>query len=204
MIFSILVVSKVAVSQEDPKVSKQINELWPAQRSADSTFYKQRAAMEGEYRKKLAQIIAQADTAEVFLLDFAMPEVESSAVTGVETFPIEPYSKDTRIIKKLTLKDAELAALKKVVSKVLSEKEGDGGVLCHYPIHGIKLFNGAGMIFETSLCWHCANYWVKYPDSCHFHTMGNGFGDLKTLLEKLLPIPQSERDRFKASTSGLK
>ena len=32
------------------------------------------------------------------------------------------------------------------------EKDWDGGAFCHFPIHGIRLYRGEELIFQTSIC----------------------------------------------------
>ncbi len=165
--------------------------------------------IEWEYRKRISELILKADKIEVFLLDFSIPEVESESVTGIETFPIAPYEKDTRIVKKVELQPGDLKVFSEAVASALSSKGGEGGVLCHYPIHGIKVFRAGHQIFQTSLCWKCGNYYVEFPDTASWQQMSGSFMQLKELLEKHLPIPPEEVKRFeqmmgKASKGGQK
>jgi len=73
------------------------------------------------------------------------------------------------------------------------------GAMCHFPIHGLRLFRGGELIFETSLCWHCSNYYLEYPDDYDEASwVGFGTNGIEAFLKKELPIPQSEIDRFNA------
>lgn len=183
---------------------KEVAETWEAQLKARSAFYDQMRVAQRDYRRRLSEIILKADKIEVFLLDFTIPEVESDAVTGIETFPIVPYSKDTRIIKKAVLGQGDLQAFKEAVVSALTGEENEGGVMCHYPIHGIKIFRSNEPVFQTSLCWACGNYYVEYPNGASWDQMTMGFGQLKDLLDKHMPIPPEEMEKFRRKTGSPK
>ncbi len=154
------------------------------------------------YRQSLSEIILKADKVEVFLLDFSIPDVESESVTGIETFPIVPYAKNTRIIKKVAVEKADLKEFTGAVAAALTGQENEGGVMCHYPIHGIKVFRADVPVFQTSLCWACGNYYVEYPNGPSWDQMTMSFGPLKDLLDKHMPIPPEEMEKFRRKTGG--
>lgn len=130
--------------------------------------------------------------------------MKSESVTGIETFPILPYAKDTRIIKKSVVGPAELKDFSQAVAAALTGQENEGGVMCHYPIHGIKIFSANENIFQTSLCWACGNYFVEYPNGASWDQMTMGFGQLKDLLDKHMPIPPEEMEKFRRKTGSPK
>lgn len=176
---------------------KEVAETWKAQDEASSTYWEKKAIAQREYRRRTSEIILKADKIEVFLLDFSMPETEGSHVTGIEAFPIVPFQKETRILKKVEIQPADLKVFREAIASALAEKEGEGGVFCHYPIHGIKVFRANVPIFQTSLCWNCWNYYFEFPDGVSFQQMNGHFAQLKELLEKHVPIPPEEVKRFK-------
>ncbi len=197
ILICIVCLSSGTEGEEPPK---GFAESLDTQIKATSTYFAEKNVIQREYRKRVSEMVLKADRVELFLLDFSMPKVEPSAVTGIETFEIVPFGADTRIIKKIEVQQTELAAFKEAIAAALAEKEGEGGVLCHYPIHGIKVIDATGPIFETSVCWSCGNYFFKYPDGTIWQEMGGNFFKLKELLEKLLPIPPEEMERFKRMT----
>ena len=65
--------------------------------------------------------------------------------------------------------------------------------MCHFPIHGIRVYTGDDLLHEGTFCWVCGNFSFSYPQ-------GSGWLDtnveLKEIFTNLAPIPQSEMDRF--------
>jgi hypothetical protein len=74
----------------------------------------------------------------------------------------------------------------------VSEKEKVGGALCHLPIHGIRIFSDDALLFETSLCWACNNYYVESD----WAGLTADAKPLRTLLDEVVPIPEAERARM--------
>ncbi len=71
-----------------------------------------------------------------------------------------------------------------------------GGAMCHYPIHAIRVWSGEHLIFHTSFCWMCGNFYFEYPDFTVRWTGIQGT-KLKEVVNELMPIPQEVIDRFK-------
>jgi hypothetical protein len=74
------------------------------------------------------------------------------------------------------------------------------GVLCHYPIHGIRVWKGEEILLQSSICWHCGNMGFDYPDGAGFITIE--MRELKQICDELLPIPEKEIERFKLRRFG--
>lgn len=69
--------------------------------------------------------------------------------------------------------------------------------MCHMPVHGVRFFKDNDLLFQTSFCWTCANYFVTYPDDYETSTwVGLGDAELKKFMLKQLPIPEEVQLRF--------
>jgi hypothetical protein len=167
--------------------------------SAIRKYSAAKQAIRANYQSALAGIIAHANRVEVFLLDFELLEDEEIAKIKEEgRFPIRPYDATTRILKRLTLKGDAIAAAKENFQNLL-KKEGQGsGAACHFPIHGIRFFKDDELLFETSICWQCANYYISYPDDLKATWVGLFDEKLKEFLMQQMPVPKKELDRFEA------
>jgi len=85
------------------------------------------------------------------------------------------------------------------VVKLLGEaNDQGGGAFCHYPIHGLRLYREEDLIFQTSLCWKCSNYFFEYPDGRGARWVGFYEPSLETFLKKHMPIPKEEIERFES------
>lgn len=169
---------------------------------AESRFFEAKSKIESDYRRDLAALLAKGDRIEVFLLDFEMEDTPSDFLfwdTRLEEdeFPIIPYGSKSKILKRSILTAGQrsdfLPALQKVVG---IQGEIDGGALCHFPIHGVRVFSGNKVIFQTSFCWACNNFAIRYPDAPAW--VGIRGGELFDAFNKIIPIPQSELERFDA------
>ena len=165
--------------------------------SALRKFYKEKEGIQRKYRVRFSEALKHADSAEVLLLSFTtdrdIPKGKES-----EYMSISPYGSYSKILQRKKLREESLIeCLKKTVN--LLQEPHLRGPLCHFPIHGIRLYRDEELIFETSLCWHCSNYFIMYPDD-HDKASWVGFASdkLEQFLKKELPVPQSEIDRFNA------
>ncbi len=167
--------------------------------SATRKYYKEKSDIQARYRARLAEALKHADGAEILLLSFTpvktIPEGEDE-----KYFPILPYDSHAEILDRKRIHEEKVVKGRDATVKLLQEKEDlGGGAFCHFPIHGIRLYRGEDLIFQTSLCWECANYYIEYPDD--FETaswVGFDGKPLKEFLMKEMPIPESEINRFES------
>lgn len=157
------------------------------------------------YLAKLAVNLEEADSVTIFLLDPRREEVAEAM------FPIRPYGSYTKILASKTFAAKDVKPLLTAVSGLLTDKNGaGGGALCHFPILGIRIYDKLegsltqNLLFETSFCWRCANYYVTLPRPDFAETSRwrgiPGSSPLSEEFQKLMPALQEERDRIEAKS----
>jgi hypothetical protein len=144
---------------------------------------------------QIAESVARTDRVTVYLLD----PIGEAGDSG--TFPLSPYGPEakTGVHAASDLEKESVVQMLALWLDMLHDPEGRQAA-CHYPIHGLRFFRGNSVLYETSLCWLCNNYYGK---------LGNGYGWLgfpgqlpqgppapscaavRNLLERLMPIPES-------------
>jgi hypothetical protein len=149
------------------------------------------------YRAKLAEILMLADAVEIYRLDFSTAD-EIPKGRENDFFPIKPYGQVSEILARKRLNGEDLDACRKATAELLKAPETWDGAYCHYPIHGVRFLKGKEVVFDSSFCWKCNSYYVSFWNDeegsaswCVIASDG-----IQKFLEKQLPIPQSELDRF--------
>ncbi len=172
--------------------------------NAKSRYDKAQSIIRADFRKDLAAALAKGDGVVVYLLDFETEDTPSGFwlwENGLEEdeFPIIPYGKKSKILKKATLTaEQKLKFIPKLQEVVGVQGEVDGGAFCHYPIHGVRVYAGETIIFQSSFCWACTNFAISYPDGPAWIAIREA--GLFEAFSELMPIPQSELDRFNAKS----
>lgn len=72
------------------------------------------------------------------------------------------------------------------------------GALCHEPVYGLRFFNKEKLIFETTLCWKCSNFYVPTQfgySYCGFRAKSPQAEVIWDLLQKHAPLPQASRKK---------
>lgn len=170
----------------DRIISEATTKRWDATTKADR-----------EYRAAVATTFRFADRVEVFLIDFSIREDAAySPKEGDEVFAIRPYNKETKILKKLKTPPKDIQRWCAAVTKLLTSDKIAGGALCHYPIHGIRIYAGDSLLFETSICWGCSNYYFSYEGQATWESLTEDAKDLRALFGDFMPIPEAEKARF--------
>ena len=178
-------------------------------KEATKKYDKAKTVLQAEYREALARAIPLADKVEAFLLDF---EPSGDLTTGSDPmiagsdpfsednapkFPIWPAQRTTKILKRIEVKEGSARELKRLIAVTLRVGDSGDQALCHFPIHGLRFYKGDALLYGTSLCWKCFNYFVQYPDdfnTAEFHGFKNA--PLEKLMNSLVPIPEAELKRF--------
>ena len=203
-LFAILMSSSFSSAEVDPDLSDFLieqseavepDEVSTLRHKALKQFYAEKDSMKFRYRQSLAEVLLFTTRIDIYLLDFEL-EIEVDAEEYDRYFPIKPYHKFSRIIDQKTPKAEHVNDCKLVFSKLMKEPN-EVGTMCHFPIHGIRFYSDEDILFETSLCWNCGNYFVEYPDDFRTATwVGFNSRELKALLYRFLPIPEQELKRF--------
>ena len=188
--------------------SDEVNEIDEAYQAAYEQWREGEQKLKDNFREELSKMIAMADEVQVLLLDFEMKrlsfeKIEEMQFDGKEDefFYIDPYDSHSKILKSRKLKGDERKACVKAATTFING-EDLAGPLCHFPIHGIRFKRKGALIYETSICWHCSNYFVRYPGSESARWAGFKDEQFKAFLDKVMPIPQSELDRFEKWSKG--
>ncbi len=170
--------------------------------AAESRYHKAKSKIQSDYRKELADSLTKGDRVEIYLLDFEMEDTPSDFFfweTRLEEgeFPIIPYGSKSKILQRSILTPEQREDfLPKLQTTVGIQGDIDGGALCHFPIHGVRIFSSESIIFQSSFCWQCNNFAISYPDGPTWVAIRGG--ELFEAFSKITPIPQSEADRFNA------
>ena len=106
-----------------------------------------------------------------------------------EVFPIRPYGTDAPVHGSVTLKGKELAAFLDLWRG--QSVSIDDQALCHDPVYGFRLYRGGKLMGETSVCWHCSNFYVDVSPSesvwCGFDADSEAAKGLLGYCDRLLP-----------------
>ncbi len=132
--------------------------------SANRKYFKDLSGIRASFRRRLAGIIEKADRIE--LLQF-----ESTALKPEKDLPedrrfrISPYRTNAEIKKRQTLSPGDMATVRSGLSGLLNTADDfSGGAWCHEPACGLLVYSGDRLLFRTSFCWNCGNYFLPYPD----------------------------------------
>jgi len=164
-------------------------------------FFTAMVAAKTAYRKSLAEALQNADDVQLFLLDFKTQPVKNPGdphwenSLPLDLFPIVTRNQVSKILQRRQLPPAERKAFLSGLKRVLSIDGVHTGGMCHLPIYGIRIWAGNYVVFQTSLSIYCRKLEVTYP-SQGAEPMGYHDPDFEAILQRALPIPQSEIDRF--------
>jgi len=138
--------------------------------------------------KAVVQSVLDAQTTKLPPIDkvtvYTVGDVDDALTTG---FPIRPYEKFAPILRETTVTGADA---QRIAGMWRGMEFGGGGALCHYPIYGLRFYNGDKLLCETSLCWVCWNCFVRSEDE-GFRWLGFGDEDQRFLdhLQSIVPLP---------------
>jgi len=164
---------------------------------------------QAEYRKGLSASFSKATKIEIYLLDFDVKHFDGVMTptwklnVPKDQFPIGPSEGVARILKTKVLTGEEMKKLLPALEAAVGVEKDIVSPLCHFPIHGVRVWEGEELIFETSFCWMCENFSLRYPD---FREKWVGIEGtrLKNIIKDLMPIPAAEIERFKKQYKGVK
>jgi len=153
-----------------------------------------------EYREAFAASLNKATKAEIYLLDFEVQhhdpgDIQWQIHPPKDQFPIAK-GKTCRILKQRILTEEELKKLLPSLQATVGIKGNGGGAMCHFPIHGLRLWVGDHLVLETNICWSCHNLYLQYPDYT-MDVIGVWNKTLEEIMKGLMPVPEEELARFR-------
>lgn len=113
-----------------------------------------------------------------------------------KTFPVRPYGIQADIHAHVSLTGDACDELRAAWRSLAFDRSG--GAFCHYPAYGFRLYRGDVLLFETTVCWQCQNFYVpRFDVDKRRYTHGwYGFADddkaraLLKLFRSHLPHPK--------------
>ncbi len=132
--------------------------------------------------------LAKTDRLELYLLQSKLPTFdEKSKLDDDKTFPIRAYGTTrTPILGHVTLTGEKLEKVRE--SFLSATRPGSIQAMCHYPIYGFRFFRGSDLVVETSVCFHCHNFYVLKEDGYSWECLSYFTGGLQRILNEILPI----------------
>jgi len=187
----------VAVSSLAADADKPTERIESILSDASAKRWEAHEKADREYRAAVATTFKFANRAEIYLLDFSIGKDAAYAPKDDDAvFPIRPYDKETKILKTYKVPPKDIPKWCAAVTKLITSDKPSGGALCHFPIHGIRIYAGDQLLFETSICWECGNYYFTYEGYSQWLGLTEDVLDLRKLLDESMPIPKSELQRF--------
>ena len=80
-----------------------------------------------------------------------------------DEFPIIPICHVARILKRKVLSAEEIKVLLPSLKATISVDTNRAGLLCHYPVHGIRAWDGDRIAFQTTISYECREFYMGYP-----------------------------------------
>ena len=182
-IFLIILVSLISCAAED----------------IDEKFLWKLDAIRTEFRRDLAKEILSADKVELSVVKFDALS-KGGFVNKSETIAIHIGGKRCEVLQKKNLLEKEKSSVLKALTTQLVNPKAENSVFCHYPIHGLKVWKKDKLVFESSFCWVCNNFYLELPRG---YIELATTEEMKSVFNKLLPIPKSEMERFKKKYPGM-
>ena len=107
----------------------------------------------GVRAKRLVAAAGGADAVVIYRLQ-GLPEQCTSG-----EFPVRPYDAMYPTFGKITLSGEDLDRFLADWREI--RVNDSSGAMCHFPVYGVRFYRKESLIFETSLCWACENFWVE-------------------------------------------
>ncbi|WP_442505884.1 hypothetical protein SH528x_004697 [Novipirellula sp. SH528] len=138
------------------------------------------------------------DRAEVYAVSFPDRDSKEGPKTkpGDNTFPVRPYNAYADVHGHITLRGDDCKLLHNSWRSLAFDSLG--GAFCHYPAYGIRFYRSDLLLFETTVCWQCQNFYLPIYDAKkrHFSHRWYGFTNddnskaLLALFRRKLPHPK--------------
>ena len=105
------------------------------------------------------------DRVELFAVSMPKPfsDERPKREPSDKTFPVRPYGVHAGILAHKTISGDACNDFREAWRSLAFDRLG--GAMCHYPAYGIRLYRGDDLLFETTICWECQNFYVPRYDS---------------------------------------
>ena len=167
---------------------------------AEDSFFDAVDAAKVSYRKSLAETLMIATKVEVFQLEpyftcrvkDAYKDSAWSTSLPHDQFPVIPTFHYATILDSKELTPIECRVFLPILKETISAVDSGGGVLCHFPAHGIRVWDGDRIAFQTTISYECMEFYIDYPGvGADFVGLPNV--DLFEVLKALIPIPPEQQ-----------
>jgi hypothetical protein len=111
-----------------------------------------------------------------------------------ENFPIRPYGEQSGILNRVTLAGPDAEAFANLWRSQKFDKNMQA--LCHDPVYAFRFYSGWRKTFETSVCFHCSNFYVDSLVGSDWWGFDRSTPQAKQLLQRfqeLLPDSASKQ-----------
>jgi hypothetical protein len=160
-----------------------------------------------KFRLSQSEVIRKADRVVIYLVDFEVTAIKDpfgncTRITGDDTFiGVDPSGGVARILSTKEVPEEHESQILNAFAAQIAKPEHGGGPMCHFPIHGVRVYRGEELLHEGTLCWWCGNFSFSYPEGSDWLDTSK---ELEESFKKLLPIPEEELERFYAKYPGAK
>jgi hypothetical protein len=138
--------------------------------------------------------LADSDRLELYLLQSQIP----GGIAGEQTldeatsFPIRAYGNTrTPILGHATLTGEEFKRIRKEFLSATTP--GSMHAMCHLPIYGFRFYQGAKLVAETSICFHCSNFYAPQGDHYYWESLSPFAFGFQKHLNEILPSPKDKK-----------
>lgn len=166
-----------------------------------SKFYDGLDALEAEYRIGKAEELKKAVRVVVYLVDFETFTDDNPFVDEKKVMSVSAYGNKVKILKTKELTEDERKMFLLEFANQVAKPKHSGGAMCHFPIHGVRVYSKDDLLHEGTFCWVCQNFSFSYPQGSSWLDTNDA---LKKALTTLLPIPEAELKRFYEKYPGTK
>ena len=132
--------------------------------------------------RRVTKSLPKCDRIEIFHLTGNEPD-GLIAVDASNGFPIRPYNNYARIRGQTTLAGVDATAFASLWRAQTFGRNYQA--LCHQPAYGFRYYSGSKLIYETSICFKCSNFYYPIFGDAGWHGFDTESTKAKEYLAKL-------------------
>lgn len=197
----IILAGSLGLAQSEPTI-ELLEKKSPMELELDKSDEVYRTAVDtakAAYRKGFAEAIAKSSKIEVFLLDSFTIKADAASDSAWairlpdDDFPVIPIRHAAKILKRKVLSAEEIKVLLPSLKATIAVDTNRAGLLCHYPVHGIRAWDGDRIVFQTTISYECREFYMEYPvGESDFVSLSSA--EFAEVLNQLMPIPPKKKD----------